>query len=65
MINDNLDKNEELDTEINKSPELFQEIGEDQLDALGNKPIKDQLKIHTEHREKPLIPKADIETLIY
>ena len=53
-----------LDTEIKKQQESFQEIGNNQLDALGNKPVKHQLKLEINHHNNPCVPKADLETLI-
>jgi hypothetical protein len=53
-----------LDTEVNEQPESFHELGEKQLDSLGNKPVRNQLKLQVENRGRTLVPKADIETLI-
>jgi hypothetical protein len=53
-----------LDTEVNKQPESFQELGQKQLDVLGNNPVRNQLKLQVENRGRTLVPKADIETLI-
>jgi len=53
-----------LYTEVNKDPISYQEIGDDQLDVLGNTPTKIQPTIQVEHKEEP-VPKEDIEALIH
>lgn len=50
----------EFDTKIDS----YEQIGNDQLDALGNQTKEGQLDLESENRSLPYIPKEDIETFI-
>ena len=53
-----------LYTELNPDKTYYQKLGDKNLDLFGNRFKKGQLDLVLEHREKPEIPKKDIETLI-
>jgi hypothetical protein len=53
-----------LYTELNTDKTYYQKFGDKNLDLFGNKFKKGQLDLVLEHREKPIISKKDIETLI-
>jgi hypothetical protein len=52
-----------LYTEVNNEISAYQEMNEKQLDVLGNKPVKSQLKLQTAHKNE-IISLDDIETFI-
>jgi len=54
-----------LHTEFNGGMTTYEKPGIKQTDLLGNMGKRGQLDLTIEHKEKPAIPKEDIETLIH
>ena len=54
-----------LHTELNSGTTSYQNLGDDQLDMLGNKGKKTQLDLTIENKPKSNISKEEIETLIH
>jgi hypothetical protein len=54
-----------LFSQLNGGMVTYEKPGVRQTDLLGNTGKKGQLDLTIEHRERPAIPKADIETLIH
>lgn len=54
-----------LFTELNNEPISYEKLGDKKLDLFGNEIKNGQLDLTVEHREKPAVPKEDIEKLIH
>jgi type I restriction-modification system DNA methylase subunit len=53
-----------LHTSLTGETVAFERVGKEQLDMFGNRAKSGQLDLTIEHASGPIIPKADIETLI-